>query len=60
MLETKPPFPPFTQATALQQVQAAEDAWNTKDAEKVCMAYTPNSIWRNQNEFINGRDQIMD
>ena len=58
MLETKPPFPPFTQATALQQVQAAEDAWNTKDAEKVCMAYTPDSVWRNRNEFISGRDQI--
>ena len=58
MLETKPPFPPFTQATALQKVQTAEDAWNTKDAEKVCMAYTPDSVWRNRNEFISGRDQI--
>ena len=58
MLETKPPFPPFTQATALQKVQTAEDAWNTKDAEKVCLAYTPDSVWRNRNEFISGRDQI--
>lgn len=60
MVENKPPLPPFTHATALQKVQAAEDAWNTRDPEKVCMAYTVDSTWRNRSEFINGRDEIRD
>jgi len=58
MTEIKPPLPPFTRETALQKVQAAEDAWNTKDPEKVSLAYTPDSTWRNRSEFIEGRDSI--
>jgi uncharacterized protein len=52
------PLPPFTMETALQKVQLAEDAWNTKDAEKVCLAYTKNTEWRNRTEFINGREEV--
>ena len=52
------PIPPFTMETALQKVQAAEDAWNTKDPEKVCMAYTIDTEWRNRTEFINGREEV--
>ncbi len=58
MTETKPPFPPFTLETALQKVQMAEDAWNTKNPEKVALAYTIDSKWRNRDEFINGREEI--
>ena len=57
-MEQKLPLPPFNMETALQKVQMAEDAWNTKDPEKVCMAYTINSEWRNRTEFINGREEI--
>ncbi len=46
--------------TVLQKVQAAEDAWNTKDPEKVCMAYTIDTEWRNRTEFINGREAVKD
>ena len=52
------PIPPFTMETALQKVQSAEDAWNTKDPEKVSMAYTLDTEWRNRTEFINGRDEV--
>lgn len=52
------PIPPFTMETALQKVQIAEDAWNTKDPEKVCMAYTIDTEWRNRTEFINGREEV--
>ncbi|MBK9730660.1 MAG: nuclear transport factor 2 family protein [Chitinophagaceae bacterium] len=52
------PVPPFTMETALQKVQAAEDAWNTKDPEKVAMAYTPDTEWRNRTEFIRGREEV--
>lgn len=52
------PVPPFTLETATQKVQAAEDAWNTKDPDKVCMAYTIDTEWRNRTEFINGRDAV--
>ena len=52
------PIPPFTMETALQKVQAAEDAWNTKDPEKVSMAYTIDTEWRNRTEFINGREEV--
>jgi uncharacterized protein len=54
----KPPFPPFTVETALQKVQMAENAWNTKDPEKVCLAYTIDTEWRNRNEFIHGREAV--
>ncbi|UYQ65604.1 nuclear transport factor 2 family protein [Streptomyces peucetius] len=59
MPENRPPYPPFTQETALQKVQAAEDAWNTRDPHRVARAYTPDSRWRNRDAFINGRDEIV-
>lgn len=52
------PLPPFNMETALQKVQAAEDAWNTCDPQKVSLAYTIDSEWRNRTDFINGRDEI--
>ena len=52
------PLPPFTLESALQKVQLAEDAWNSKDPEKVCMAYTVDTEWRNRVEFINGREEV--
>jgi len=52
------PVPPFTMETALQKVQAAEDAWNTRNPEKVCLAYTIDTEWRNRTEFINGREEV--
>lgn len=52
------PLPPFSLETALQKVQAAEDAWNTRDPEKVCLAYTLDTEWRNRTEFINGREAV--
>lgn len=52
------PIPPFTIETALQKVQMAEDAWNTKDPEKVCLAYTIDTEWRNRTEFLNGREAV--
>lgn len=52
------PLPPFTMETALQKVQAAEDAWNTKDPEKVSLAYTIDTEWRNRTDFINGREEV--
>jgi uncharacterized protein len=57
-MEFKPPFPPFNLETALQKVQMAEDAWNIKNPEKVALAYTIDSQWRNRSEFINGREEI--
>jgi len=54
----RPPLPPFTRETALAKVQAAEDAWNTLDPATVAQAYTPGSIWRNREEFFDGRDAI--
>jgi uncharacterized protein len=58
-MEQRHPLPPFTEATAKQKIQMAEDAWNTKDPERVSKAYTVNSEWRNRNVFINGREQIV-
>ena len=52
------PLPPFTMETALQKVQMAEQAWNTKDPEKVCLAYTMDTEWRNRTDFINGREEV--
>ena len=57
-MEKKLPLPPFTMETALEKVQLAENAWNTKDPEKVCMAYTIDTEWRNRTEFINGREEV--
>jgi len=57
--ETRPPVPPFDSNTALQKVRAAEAAWNTRDPERVAGAYTTDAIWRNRDEFISGRDEIV-
>ena len=54
----RPPVPPFTAATAAHKVQAAEDAWNTRDPERVAAAYTPDTRWRNRAEFLTGREQV--
>ncbi|WP_017557283.1 nuclear transport factor 2 family protein [Nocardiopsis baichengensis] len=59
MPESRPPVPPFTLETALQKVQAAEDAWNTRDPHRVALAYTPDSVWRNRDTFLQGRDEII-
>ncbi|MBA2690081.1 MAG: nuclear transport factor 2 family protein [Burkholderiales bacterium] len=57
-MESKPPLPPFTLETARQKIQAAEDAWNTRDPERVSLAYTADSEWRNRAEFLSGREAI--
>ena len=54
----RPPFPPFNRESALQKVQMAEDAWNSKDPERVSLAYTVDTEWRNRSEFINGREEV--
>ena len=56
---TRPPVPPFTAETAAQKVQAAEDAWNTRDPEKVAAAYTPDTQWRNRSDFVSGRAEVV-
>jgi uncharacterized protein len=57
-MDKRYPIPPFNMETAHQKVQAAEDAWNTKDPERVAMAYTVDTEWRNRAEFINGREEV--
>jgi nuclear transport factor 2 (NTF2) superfamily protein len=59
MTEPRPPLPPFTAETAAQKVQAAEDAWNTRDPAKVALAYTEDSVWRNRDSFLRGRAEII-
>jgi nuclear transport factor 2 (NTF2) superfamily protein len=54
----RPPVPPFTEETAIQKVRAAEDGWNSRNPAKVALAYTPDSIWRNRSQFIQGREAI--
>jgi nuclear transport factor 2 (NTF2) superfamily protein len=54
------PLPPFTRETAIQKVRLAEDGWNTRDAEKVALAYTTDSHWRNRVEFANGRQEVIE
>ena len=56
----RPPFPPFDEETAAQKVQAAEDAWNTRDPERVSLAYTEDSVWRNRDEHVVGRARIVE
>jgi uncharacterized protein len=56
--EIRPPFPPFTQETAILKVRMAEDGWNSRDPKRVALAYTPDSIWRNRSEFPRGRAEI--
>ncbi len=55
----RPPLPPFSTETAARKVQAAEDAWNTRDPERVALAYTEDSVWRNRDTFITGRAEIV-
>ena len=55
----RPPLPPFDSQTAAQKVRMAEDAWNTRDPERVALAYTPDSVWRNRSEFVVGREAIQ-
>ena len=55
----RPPFPPFTAETAQIKVKAAEDAWNTREPERVAGAYTADSVWRNRDTFVGGRDEIV-
>ena len=55
---SKPPYPPFNAETAAQKVRAAEDGWNGRNPEKVALAYSENSQWRNRSQFINGRQEI--
>ncbi len=58
-MEKRFPIPPFNMETALQKVQAAEDAWNTRDPERVSLAYTVDTEWRNRTDFINGREEVV-
>jgi len=58
-LEARPPLPPFTRETAIQKVRLAEDSWNSRDPEKVALAYTPDSRWRNRAEFATVRQEIV-
>jgi nuclear transport factor 2 (NTF2) superfamily protein len=60
MNEARPPYPPFDLDSALAKVQAAEDAWNTRDPHRVALAYTADSLWRNRDVFLNGREQIIE
>lgn len=59
-LEARPPFPPFTRESAMQKVRAAEDGWNARDPQRVSLAYTADSQWRNRSEFPRGREQIVE
>jgi nuclear transport factor 2 (NTF2) superfamily protein len=59
-MDARPPFPPFTEETARAKVQAAEEAWNTRDPERVALAYTEDSEWRNRGEFVSGRAEIVE
>ena len=59
-MTARPPLPPFTRETAIQKIRMAEDAWNSRDPERVSLAYTPDSQWRNRAEFPRGREQIVE
>ena len=58
-VETRPPLPPFTRETAALKVRLAEDGWNSRSPEKVALAYSVDSRWRNRAEFVNGRQEIV-
>ncbi|WP_435606841.1 DUF1348 family protein [Pseudomonas knackmussii] len=60
MSEQRPPLPPFTRETAIQKVRAAEDGWNSRDPQRVSLAYSPDSQWRNRSTFLRGRPQIVE
>jgi len=55
----RPPLPPFSRETAIQKIRMAEDAWNTRDPERIALAYTKDSVWRNRAEFVTGREDII-
>ena len=59
-MNPRPPLPPFTEETARQKVQAAEDAWNSRDPVRVSLAYTEDTHWRNRTDFINGRAEVVE
>ena len=59
-MNTRPPLPPFTEETALQKVQLAEDGWNSRNPERVALAYAEDTEWRNRSEFLNGRAQVVE
>jgi hypothetical protein len=59
-MEQKLPLPPFTKETAIQKIRMAEDAWNTRDPEKVALVYTEDTLWRNRSEFPKGREQVKE
>jgi hypothetical protein len=59
MESPRPPLPPFDAQTAAQKARMAEDAWNTRDPQKVALAYTMDSVWRNRSEFLSGREAIV-
>jgi nuclear transport factor 2 (NTF2) superfamily protein len=59
-MEQRHPLPPFNMETALQKVQLAEDAWNSKDPERIALAYTIDTEWRNRTDFINGREAVKE
>jgi len=59
-MTARPPLPPFTRESASQKVQAAEDAWNTRDPHRVALAYSPDSVWRNRDTFVTGRAEIVE
>lgn len=58
-MQDRAPLPPFTTETARQKVRAAEDAWNSRDPERVSLAYTSDTVWRNRSEFLRGRDEVV-
>jgi nuclear transport factor 2 (NTF2) superfamily protein len=59
-MNQRPPLPPFSREDALKKVQAAEDAWNTREPERVSLAYTEDSVWRNRDQFVTGRPAIVE
>lgn len=59
-MSPRPPLPPFTEETAREKVQLAEDAWNTREPERVALAYTEDSVWRNRDQFLTGRAEIVE
>lgn len=59
LTDSRPPLPPFTRETAIEKIRKAEDAWNSRDPERVSLAYTPDSRWRNRSEFLQGRSAIV-
>ncbi|CAM3719540.1 nuclear transport factor 2 family protein [Bordetella sputigena] len=59
-MTTRPPLPPFSHESAIQKVRLAEDGWNSRNPEKVSLAYTEDTVWRNRAEFVNGRAQVVE